>query len=181
VIDRADCAGCTFSEAEILKDNTDDGPLRAGMQVLLPCPRCGTTPLDNAAWQAHTIAEQNAGMIRLLNNRAMPLFHWSPTARRGQIIRYGLRPSMRTTTHSGAWRAPFVCLADTPRWAWRLSGAQRSAPRVAWDLWQTWPDALTDPQVLSADHSNGVHEVRTEHRIYKRNLWLVGTREAPGA
>lgn len=47
-----------------------------------------------------------------------------------------------------------------------------------WDLWQTSLDRLVEPLVLATpNRPSGLYEVRTEHRVYKRDLWLVGSRE----
>lgn len=107
----------------------------------------------------------------------VPLFHWAPTARRSGINRHGLRPLMRATVSTG-WRAPYVCFADTPRWAWALSGGMRWTPTGDWDLWQTWLSDLGElPTIVPTDErQSGIYEVRTPHRVFKRHLWHVGTR-----
>lgn len=109
----------------------------------------------------------------------MPLFHWAPTERRKQIIRHGLRPSMRGTTAADqSWRAPHVCFAESPSWAWALSGY--FSPHIKrWDLWQTYYGDLVEPKVIKTyDKQHIVHEIRTSHRVYKRALWLAGERAA---
>lgn len=158
-----DCDECTFPV---------DG------KALQPCEVCGVTGLEALRDTERALIENEQAFGRYLGNQLLPLFHWSPRDRRKQILRYGLRPKMRAVTHQGDahWRAMWICLADTPRWAWSLSGAQRSAPAGEWDLWSTSMDRLTDPRVLPADWANGIHEVRTAHRIFKRDLWLVATR-----
>lgn len=170
---------CTFPEVEILPADDDDeqGNLKAGMKVLAPCPSCGETPLDHMDWlQAHA-DEALAALDAAEPRRA--LFHWAPAARRKQILRYGLRPSMRCTTASGdaSFKWPVVCFADSPSWAWALSGGMRWTPRGEWDCWQTAMDVLTDPVILPGpNRASGIYEVRTTHRVYKRDLWYVGTR-----
>lgn len=168
---------CVFPEVSIQTADDADDPLQPGLKVLLPCEDCGQTALDQMVWlQAHT--DQLQAVI-LGTEPRRGLYHWAPTARRKQILRYGLRPNMRITTSANdeGWRAPVICLADSPSWAWALSGQQRHAPVGDWDLWQTALDQITDPLVLPGlDRSSGIHEVRTEHRIYKRHLWLVGGR-----
>lgn len=117
-------------------------------------------------------------MDKPLTDRA--LFHWSPIERRAQILRYGLRPLQRPTTSIGndGWRQPVICFADTPSWAWGLSAGMRWTSVGFWDLWQTSLLDLVDAQIIeSTDRPSGIHEVRTPHRVYKRNLWHVGTRE----
>jgi hypothetical protein len=105
----------------------------------------------------------------------VPLFHWSPAVRRKQIIRHGLRPRQRPVTSSHDFRQPVVCFAESPSWAWALSGDFH--PEVSlWDLWQTSLRSLTDPILMPSYDSHRWHEVRTEHRVFKRDLWLVGQR-----
>lgn len=109
-----------------------------------------------------------------------PLYHWSPWARRGQIKRYGLRPGMRTTISSAGWRPPYVCLAETPSWAWALSGMRdEHKPRQAgiWDLWQVNVNGLTGELIESFDRQHQWHEVRVRERIYKRRVLYLATRE----
>lgn len=168
---------CEFPQV-LIEERDEDGPLRAGMEVLAPCS-CGETPLDHLDFMAARDEEMTAALLAVEPSR--PLYHWSPTVRRKQIIRYGLRPAMPSVT-SHEWRAPYVCFADSPSWAWALSGNLRRRDQNApwereWDLWMTWQDALTEPQVLATpNRPSGIYEVRTEHRVYKRDLWLVGSR-----
>jgi hypothetical protein len=181
-----ECAtGCVFPEITIGTDAA--APLLPlGTRVLGPCQTCGTPAAEEFAANEHALTENSRAFARYLAERLLPLYHWSPRARRGQIIRYGLRPHMRPTTHTNGasgrevtgWRAGYTCFSDTPLWAWSLSGGQRSAPRGEWDLWSTRMDLLTEPRVEPADWSNGIHEVRTAHRVYKRDLWHVATRES---
>lgn len=171
---------CSWPEV-VIGRNDEEGVLKRGMRVLVPCT-CGRTPLDGFGSELARADEAEKALMRSITDRDVPLFHWSPTARRKQILRYGLRPAMRVTTHPDpeVRRWPNICFADTPAWAWALSGAQRSAPSGSWDLWQTWANRLTEP-MASVDSSDygGIHEVRTEHRVYKRDLWFVGTRIKP--
>lgn len=166
---------CTYPE--VLIEEGDDGALAAGMRVLIPCPECGDTPLDGMS----VLQGDRDALARIVVDwdPRRALFHWAPSARRGQIERWGLRPGMRNTTASeGGMPYGVVCLGDSPSWAWALSAEMSWTPDGPWDLWQTALDLLTDPIVLpNPDRSSGVHEVRTEHRIYKRDLWFVGTRE----
>lgn len=160
---------CAFDEVLI---EEDDGPLRAGMKVLAPCA-CGETPLDQWEFLRARDAELSAALLGVEPQR--PLYHWAPAVRRKQIIRYGLRPGSRVTTSSEVG-APCVCFADSPSWAWALTLQGRGCPGE-WDLWQTWLHSLTEPLVLaSPDRPSGVYEVRTEHRVFKRDLWYVGSR-----
>lgn len=164
---------CSYDEVIV---EADDGPLRAGMRVLVPCS-CGETPYDEVARLIRDAANLQDAILALSPYRE--LFHWAPRARRKQIIRYGLRPRMRTTATTGldGWRAPWTCFADSPSWAWALSGDQPNAPAGDYDLWVTSLDRLVDPIVCeSADRPSGMHEVRTRERVFKRDLWLAGTR-----
>lgn len=167
---------CSFPQVEILESDEDDqGNLKVGMKVLAPCPICGETPMDHLTFTEDRSDELQKALLAVEPLRA--LYHWSPTRRRKQIIRYGLRPFMRRTTSEG-YRAPCICFADSPSWAWALSGGMRWTERGSWDLWMTWQDRLTDPVVLpSSERHSGLYEVRTEHRVYKRDLWYVGSRE----
>lgn len=166
---------CEFPEV-IIEEAEEGDLLKAGMKVLIPCPDCGETPLDSLELLHRHTKELQDALLAHEPNR--PLYHWSPRSRKKQIVRYGLRPGMRCTTSSGPLGAPCVCFADSPSWAWALSGQLSYTPNAEWDLWQTWLEALVDPVVLATDERpSGIYEVRTEHRVYKRDLWLVGTRE----
>lgn len=172
--ERAETHACVFPEVEILESDEGDN-LRAGMKVLIPCS-CGETPLDHVEFME--AREQELQSALLAHDPDRPLYHWAPAARRKQIRRYGLRPGMRPTTSSGQpYGAPCVCFGDSPSWAWALSGKQPGAAAGEWDLWQTWLDRLEAPIVLATDsRPSGLHEIRTEHRVYKRDVWLVGSR-----
>lgn len=168
---------CVYPEVKIGPDLADGNLLRAGDRVLTPCRDCGSTPVDEFDWYTNTLEQTERAFTRLARDRGMSLYHWTPTKNRNGIIRRGLLPHRRPTTHaSTSWRAPYVCFGDTVAWAWALSGGQRSAPDGSWDLWETRISDLTDPIILPVDHVNGIHEIRTEHRVFKRHLWYVGTR-----
>lgn len=165
---------CVFPEVLIDEDDLE-GPLKAGMRVLIPCETCGEEPHDhlvllNDEWEA---------IGRALVDRLgpIPLFHWAPQSRRKQILRYGLRPGMRASV-STADKAPIICFADSPSWAWGLSGAMGWAPSGWWDLWETDLGRLDEPKILaSPERSSGIYEVRTLTRVWKRDIWWVGSRE----
>ncbi|HEX8489329.1 MAG TPA: hypothetical protein VF642_12345 [Propionibacteriaceae bacterium] len=168
-----------FAEAIIGREDAD-GVLKDGMKVMLPCKFCHMGALEQLNEMGYYLEETQRAFTRLFAHRSVALYHWAPSARRKQINRYGLRPGQRPTTHAGTnWRATWVCFADTPSWAWALSGGQESAPAGEWDLWQTYTDRLTDALILPSIEGNGVHEVRTEHRVYKRDLWLAAGRVKP--
>jgi hypothetical protein len=106
------------------------------------------------------------------------LFHWSPTSRRKAITRRGLVPGSLSTDR--LWRPPFVCLSDSPSLAWVLSGDTARGRLVSsWDLWCVWDDRLNGYEVLPFDDEpDRVKEYRVYQRIFKRDLWYVGTRGA---
>ena len=165
---------CKFPEVEVEEADEND-VLKAGMLVLIPCPVCGETPLDNIQFMNSRCEELQKSLIAVAPYR--PLYHWAAVARRKQIIRYGLRPSMRSTTSTEGYKAPYSCFADSPSWAWALSGEMKWAPKGVWDLWMTYLDKIEEPIVHSTpDRPSGMYEVRTIHRLYKRDLWFVGSR-----
>lgn len=166
---------CEFPEILIEEADEDDN-LKAGMQVLTPCPECKETPKDYLDFIENRQKELQSALLAYEPLR--PLYHWAPASRRKQIMRYGLRPGMRPTTSVGAgYKIPYICFADSPSWAWALSGDTRWSAKGEWDLWMAWLDKLIDPVVFATDERHsGLYEVRTEHRVYKRNLWYVGSR-----
>jgi hypothetical protein len=107
------------------------------------------------------------------------LFHWSPTDRRKQIIRYGLRPGCRPTIGTAKTVTDgrhMICLGTTPSAAWGLSGAMPWACDVdGWDLWQL---QLVDTDEVHINPMGGcvVEEVRVANRIPKSRIWWVGSR-----
>lgn len=106
------------------------------------------------------------------------LYHWSPTSRRNAINRRGLVPGSMSTDRE--WRPPYVCLSDSPSLAWALSGAvPRITSHPSWDLWTVWDDCLSGYEVLPFDDEpERIKEYRVYERIFKRDLWYVGTRAA---
>jgi hypothetical protein len=170
---------------EVLVGRSDaDGVLQAGDRVLTPCRTCGVAPLEALNTLGVVAEETGRAFAKLAMDRSMLLFHWSPAARRKQINRHGLLPKRRPTVSLGnvdgrVWKPPYICFGDTPAWAWALSGGMRHTPSGEWDLWQTYADKLTDPMILSTTVANGIHEIRTDHRVFKRDLWHVGTRVKP--
>lgn len=106
---------------------------------------------------------------------AFPLYHWSPTSRRRGIEHDGLKPSSRSV--DGQWRPPYICYSDSPSMAWALSG--QIHPEVpSWDLWMTWSDTPRGYEMLPLDGDplGRIKEYRIYERIYKRDLWYVGSR-----
>lgn len=172
---------CWFPEVRVGRREASD-VLPEGTNVLAPCA-CGETPLDAMSVANATLDETARAFADWVAAGDTPLYHWTPTRHRRQIIRRGLVPGRRQVTHPDepgvhGWRAPYVCFADTPSMAWALSGAQPSAPSGEWDLWQTWLRRLDEPLILTSldTATRGIHEVRTGSRVYKRDLWLVGSR-----
>jgi hypothetical protein len=172
---------CEFPEV-LVEETDEDDLLKAGMKVLVPCRDCGQTPLEEFDFLHRHTQELQAALLATEPVRA--LYHWAPASRRKQIIRYGLIPGRRITTSTGSVTvsggSPCVCFADSPSWAWALSGGMRWTPGGEWDLWMTWQDKLTEPVVLAApDRPSGLYEVRTAHRVFKRDVWYVGSRVKP--
>jgi hypothetical protein len=100
------------------------------------------------------------------------MYHWAPTSRRKQINRYGLRPGSLSSDR--LWKPPYVCFADGPQQAWRLIG--RFRPTILeWDLWWTANDCVGGYEIIF-DDTGQAREYRVYNRIFKRDLWLVGTR-----
>lgn len=103
-----------------------------------------------------------------------PLFHWSPTNRRPNITRRGLRPTCPTAGRSDDTFAA-VCLGTTPSHAWSLSGALFAERDETWDLWQVTLDQDDEVHPLPF-YGHRLGEIRVANRIPKRRLWLVGQR-----
>lgn len=109
-----------------------------------------------------------------------PLYHWSPADRRTRIIRYGLRVMQRPVTHTEGFRAPYLCFAETPSWAWALSGMRdERKPRQpgAWDLWQVNVNGKRGETVQTYDDDHRWHEVRVHENLRKKRLLYLATRE----
>lgn len=166
---------CEFPEIEIEEADADDN-LKAGWKVLVPCPVCQTSPYDHIQFVENRCDELQNSLLAVEPFRQW--YHWSPKARRTQILSYGLLPSRKSTSTEGLdYKAPYICLGDSPSWAWALSGGMKHTPKGEWDLWMTWQDKITDPKVMGdPERHTGIYELRTEHRIYKRDIWYVGSR-----
>lgn len=105
------------------------------------------------------------------------LYHWAPIERRPSIQRRGLVPGSRSRDR--LWRPPYVCFSDSPSLAWALSGGMPGNRGTTWDLWMTDTDRLDGYEALFFDDEpERMKEARVYHRVYKRDLWHVGTREA---
>lgn len=102
-------------------------------------------------------------------------FHWAPTERRRGINHKGLMPGQ--WSRDRLWRPPYICLTHRPSWAWGLSGQMDREKQIKhWDLWEVWLPGDQPYEVLrSLDGS--IDEIRVYERIFKRNVWYVGSRE----
>lgn len=102
-------------------------------------------------------------------------FHWSPIERRKSIEKVGLVPGH--LSRDGLWRPPYVCLSQRPSMAWGLSGGMdREGGPAGYDLWQVDLSEQTGFEILFDDRDQSVKEARVYERVFKRNLWYVGTR-----
>jgi len=99
------------------------------------------------------------------------LYHWSPVARRKSILRKGLCPGSRS--RCGQWHPPYVCFSPWPSMAWGVS-ALMGEDYGQWDLWMVWSNRLKGYEKLQLGSNR---EYRVYHRIPKRDIWHVGTRE----
>ncbi len=108
----------------------------------------------------------------------IPLFHWSPTERAARIRHDGFLPGRWSVDRS--WRPPFVCFADSPSLAWALSGAIHPEFPI-WDLWMVWsnvPSGMEEIRDTYPDTGRSyVKEYRVYERIWKRDIWYVGSRK----
>lgn len=169
---------CHFPDVEILESEEGD-VLQKGDRVLGPCPTCGETAFDHLEFTEARNIELEKALVAIQPFR--PMYHWSPRDRQKQIIRYGLRPGMRPSTTIGDqpnYKPPYVCFADSPSWAWALSGDQRRFKKGSeWDLWMTYLSDIPEPIIhANPERPSGLYEVRTCNRIYKSKLWFVGSR-----
>lgn len=116
---------------------------------------------------------------------AILMFHWSPTNRRKGITRLGMMPGKWSTDR--LWKPPYVAFAPSPSLAWALSAATHRGQQVdAWDLWMTDSSRMEKGYEVIPFDSNipgeaaDPKEFRVYDRIYKRDLWFVGTRHQAG-
>lgn len=102
-------------------------------------------------------------------------YHWSPLERRNSINRLGLVPGR--WSRDRVWKPPYVCLAPTVQGAWALTGGMRydHEKDLIWDLWEVWVGEQAGYETNPYD-SGQVKEIRVYDRIYKRNVWWVGSR-----
>jgi hypothetical protein len=109
------------------------------------------------------------------------LYHWSPKSRRQSILKLGLVPGKLSVDKT--WRPPYICLSSSPYSAWLLSpfmnglGFDGEAPVTEdWDLWMTYSSKVKNLR----QRKDYPCEYRTRYRVYKRDLWFVGSRAFSG-
>ena len=100
------------------------------------------------------------------------LYHWSPIERRSRIKRYGMLPGSHSVTKE--WKPPYTCWSDSPSLAWALSGMMHGKGRE-WDLWTMWSNVPKGYELLTFDDGEP-KEYRVYERVFKRDIWYVGTR-----
>lgn len=102
-------------------------------------------------------------------------YHWAPTERRKRINKLGLLPGSWSTDKE--WKPPFICLAQTPETGWNLSPEMPRGKLVKdWDLWEVWVAEQDGFEIIYGDTYDNIKEIRVYDRIYKRNIWYVGSR-----
>jgi hypothetical protein len=105
-------------------------------------------------------------------------YHWAPRDRRARIIKVGLLPGQLSSDR--IWRPPYVCLAPYAELAWQLSGGTTRGKQIKdWDLWEARLGEQNGVEGLFFDNGN-TKELRVYERIYKRNVWYVGSRSHGG-
>lgn len=103
-------------------------------------------------------------------------YHWAHSSRRDAIKRRGLVPGQ--WSRDRLWKPPYVCLAPSPQIGWLLSGGMGyDHDKVEWDLWEVWVGEQKGYEEQYYD-SGRLKEIRVYERIYKRNVWFVGSRLA---
>jgi hypothetical protein len=102
------------------------------------------------------------------------LYHWSLISRRKQILKRGLCPGSKSRDHE--WNAPYICFAASPSMAWALS-AGMSNKEQQWDLWMMWSNSVKGYEKLFQDGTKNPTEYRIYERVFKRDIWYVGTRK----
>jgi len=106
-------------------------------------------------------------------SKPLLLYHWSPRIRRKQIIRYGLRPG--SLSRCGEWKPPHICFGASPSFAWASVMVTAGKEKQEWDLWMLRTDRLNNIVQERMDWSDG-REYRIYDRIYKKDIWYVGSR-----
>lgn len=104
------------------------------------------------------------------------LYHWSPTTRREDIRREGLRPYAAAVRTAFTPRAPYICFSPTPSRAWGFSGDMADdTDEESWDLWQV---RLGDGDEVHVRpfFGNVLEEIRIFTPIPADRCWYVATR-----
>lgn len=101
------------------------------------------------------------------------LYHWSPTSRRADILKFGLMPYSFNVVASGP--LPHICLAPTPSTAWGLSGGTGWHEAEEWDLWQV-RIGPNDEVHVRPEFGDVIKEITVRNVIPPDRIWLVGSR-----
>lgn len=104
------------------------------------------------------------------------LFHWSPTDRRDEILRDGLRLFSVPTVCTGDHRYPSISLSPSPSQGWGLSGDMPQVSEIEW--WDLWEVALPERAETHVRPFWGdeIDELKVYTSIPADRLWLVGWR-----
>jgi len=114
-------------------------------------------------------------MIKCRRVKPFLLYHWAPRVRRKSILRHGLKTGQKAVGHVQIDKASYLCLCDSPSFAWALSGNFVQGIKH-WDLWMVWSSDIVD-LLYRGDHVGQMPaEYRTRHAIPKSGIWLVGSR-----
>lgn len=101
------------------------------------------------------------------------LYHWSPTSRRVDILKFGLMPNQINVVSTGS--QPHICLSTTPSMSWALSGGTGWTQIEEWDLWQV--RLSEDDEVhIRPEFGNVVKEITVRNVIPPDRIWFVGNR-----
>jgi hypothetical protein len=107
------------------------------------------------------------------------LYHWSPSDRRIEILREGLKPFSHATMQSGDLKWPYISLSLSPSCAWGYSGGLEVEwldEIEQWDLWQV--DLPENAEVhVRPFFGRQVEEVKVHTAIPADCIWYVGTRD----
>lgn len=101
------------------------------------------------------------------------MFHWSPTSRRDDILKFGLMPNQLNIVASGP--LSHVCLSTSPSVAWSLSGGTGWTEVDDWDLWQVRLGE-NDRVYIRPEFGSEITEVTVRNVIAPDRIWYVGSR-----
>ncbi len=107
------------------------------------------------------------------------LYHWSPSDRRVDILKKGLRVYSKKTVVSYG-RSPYICLATRPSLAWGLSadaraGSKQEDPIEEWDLWEVRLPESAEVHVREFWWPK-IEELKVYTSIPPECLWFIGQR-----